>query len=92
MPTKKLLVDTGPIVTALRSADQYHIVCSERMLASSDRNCVVAAPAPDRIRDFLNTCDGHLFEIVPLRPDDLPMINEILTSMRTREFSLSIPA
>jgi predicted nucleic acid-binding protein len=33
---------------------------------------------PRRVRDFLNTCHGNPFEIVPLRSDDLPHIAEIL--------------
>lgn len=99
MPTERILVDTGPIVAALRSDDQHHAACSEQLrnLPAPLYTCwpVITEAAwllrqhPSRLRDFLKTCDGNPFEIVPLRSDDLPTINQILAKYEDQNIQLA---
>lgn len=99
MPTNRILVDTGPIVAALRSSDEHHVACSEQLqkLSAPLYTCwpVITEAAwllrqhPDRIRDFLNACDGSPFEIVPLRSDDLPSVIEILGKYEDQKIQLA---
>ena len=101
MPTEKILVDTGPIVTALRSRDQHHAPCSVplRTLSAPLHICwpVLTEAArllrlqPSRVRDFLNTFDGNPFEIVTLRSDDLPIINEFLAKYEDQRIQGEAP-
>lgn len=44
---------------------------------------------PSRLRNFLKTCDGNPFEIVPLRSDDLAPINKILAKYEDQEIQLA---
>jgi predicted nucleic acid-binding protein len=96
---ERILIDTGPIVAALRSRDQHHAACSEqlRKLSAPLYTCwpVLTEAAwllrqqPSRVRDLLNTCDGNPFEIVTLRSDDLPIINEILAKYADQAIQLA---
>jgi uncharacterized protein len=87
--TRKLLVDTGPIVAILSESDEHHEACVEQLrhINVPLLTCwpVITEAAwllrayPQAIRRLLASFQGQPFELVPMGETDLPAIAAILT-------------
>lgn len=88
MISSRVLIDTGSIVAVLRRDDEHHAVCSKELeqLPTPLLTCwpVLTEAAwllrryPRQVRQLLDRCGGHPFEIVSLSSGDLREINAIL--------------
>ena len=97
--TRKVLVDTGPIVAILVRSDEHHEACVEqlRYIHAPLLTCwpVVTEVAwllrsyPHAIRRLLSSFNGLPFEIAPLADADLPGINAVLTKYRSLGIQLA---
>ena len=86
--TRKLLIDTGPIVAIMLDSDEHHEACVEelRNIRGPLLTCwpVVTEAAwllrayPEAIGRLLASFRGRPFELVPLDETDLPAIAAIL--------------
>lgn len=86
--TRKLLIDTGPIVAIMLDSDEHHEVCVEqlRSIGGPLLTCwpVITEAAwllrayPEAIRRLLASFRRRPFELVPLDETDLPAIAAIL--------------
>lgn len=86
--TKRILVDTGPMVALFSEADGHHQHCSDALTALTPPlfTCwpVVTEAAwllrkrPDTLHRLFKSFDGGLFALLMLDADDLPAVAALM--------------
>ena len=99
MITKPVLIDTGPLVSIIRSSQQHHELCSEtlRQIRPPLLTCwpVLTEAAyllrsrPEEVRRLLGSCSGGFLQLVPLHSTDVDGINTILNKYEDQSFQVA---
>jgi predicted nucleic acid-binding protein len=97
--TKRVLVDTGPLVALLREDDEHHDACVKqaKALRRPAYTCwpVLTEAAyllrdrPTTVSALLSWSDGTDFEILTLDASDLPGITAVLEKYRDQRIQLA---
>jgi len=99
MPTDRVLIDTGPIVSILSESQQHHEECRDALqsIAPPLLTCwpVLTEAAyllrqkPTVVRALLQSTDESLLQILPLTSADVAGINSILEKYEDQGFQLA---
>ena len=99
MITKPILVDTGPIVAALKNDEQHHEACVKQLreLSTPLFTCwpVLTEAAwllrkhPQRVRELLQSCDGTAYQILLLGTSDVAALNGVLAKYQDQGIQLA---
>ena len=99
MITKRVLVDTGPLVALLREDDEHHEACVKQAKALRrpaytcwpvlTESAYLLRDKPTAVSALLSRSDGTDLEIFPLDASDLPGISAVLEKYRDQRIQLA---
>ena len=99
LSTRRILIDTGPLVAMADRNDPYHGACVEQSRAIAEPSytcwpviteaCYLLRSRPDLVEQLLEACHEGTYHILRLEAADIPGVGGILAKYRDQQIDLA---